>query len=250
MSKTLRLNKFLRDCRLGSRRKCEALIEHGEVTINGDAVADLATLVDPESDEVRVGGRVVKPFEEKIYIIAYKPRGVIVTASDPEGRKTVFERMPGLPEGLFSVGRLDMDSEGLLLLTNDGKLGFRLSHPRHGIERVYRVWVAGHMDDERVSRLREGVMLEEGEVKPRRVKVAARGAESTTLEITLAEGKKREIRRMIAACGFTVVRLKRTSFGPVVLGDMRPGDWRPMTRDEVRGLRRSVEQAYMRIRKT
>ena len=245
MSKTVRINKFLRDCRLGSRRKCETLIELGKVSVNGRVVEDLGTMVDPRLDEVRVGGEIVCPIEEKIYIAAYKPRGVIVTASDPQGRTTVFDGITGLPEGVFSVGRLDMDSEGLLLLTNDGKLGFRLSHPRYEIERVYRVGVRGDMGDDRIMKLREGVRLEEGEVKPRRVEVVDRGSESTTMEITLTEGKKREIRRMVAACGFEVDRLKRISFGPVGLGNLEPGKWRHMTRDEVRGLRRSVEQAYL-----
>jgi 23S rRNA pseudouridine2605 synthase len=249
MPKTLRINKFLRDCRLGSRRKCETLIEQGKVTVNGRVVEDLGTMVDPGFDEVRVEGEIVDPVEERIYIAAYKPRGVIVTASDPHGRKTVFDGFTGLPAGLFSVGRLDMDSEGLLLLTNDGKLGFRLSHPRYEIERVYRVGVRGDMGDNRIKDLRKGVRLEEGEVRPRRVRVAGRDADTTFLEITLCEGKKREIRRMVAACGFEVDRLKRIRFGPVGLGDLRPGEWRHMTRDEVRGLRREVEQAYLSKRK-
>jgi pseudouridine synthase len=249
MPKTLRINKYLRDCRMGSRRRCEALIERGKVTINGRVVRDLGTMVDPDLDEVRVDGEIATPFEERIYVAAYKPRGVIVTASDPHGRRTVFEGLPGLPTGLFSVGRLDMDSEGLLLLTNDGKLGFRLSHPRYEIERVYRVGVRGGPGADCAKSLRKGVVLEEGEVRPRRVRVVGKTVDTAILEITLAEGKKREIRRMVAACGFEVERLKRTRFGPVGLGDLEPGRWRHLTRDEVRGLRRSVEQAYLSKRK-
>lgn len=249
MPKTIRINKYLRDCRMGSRRKCETLIEQGKVTVNGGVVRDLSTVVDPAIDEVRVDGEIVNAVEETIYIAAYKPRGAIVTASDPHGRKTVFQDVAGLPPGLFSVGRLDMDSEGLLLLTNDGKLGFRLSHPRYEIERVYRVWVRGGAGADCARDLRRGVRLEEGEVRPKRVRVAGKRADSAVLEITLVEGKKREIRRMVAACGFEVDRLKRIRFGPVGLGDLRPGRWRRMTRDEVRGLRRSVEQAYLAKRK-
>lgn len=245
MPKTVRLNRFLRDCRLGSRRKCEKLIEMGKVTVNGRIVDDLVTLVDPRQDEVRVDGKIVTPFEERIYIAAYKPRGALVTASDPHGRRTFLDAIAGLPEGVFSVGRLDMESEGLLLLTNDGKLGFRLSHPRYEIERIYRVGVRGKVDDNSLARLRGGIVLEEGEAKPKSVGVIDRGPGSTTLEIKLAEGKKREIRRMVAACGFDVNRLVRISFGPVRLGDLEPGRWRYMTRDEVRGLRRCVEQAYL-----
>jgi pseudouridine synthase len=239
----------LRDCRLGSRRKCEKLVEEGKVTVNGTVVEDLGTMVDPGLDEVCVAGLVVKPVDEEIYVAAYKPRGVIVTASDPHGRRTVFDGISGLPEGLFSIGRLDMDSEGLLLLTNDGRLGFRLSHPRYGIERVYRVDIAGAMDDRRIAGLRRGVRLEEGELRPKRVTLLDRDGGRTILEITLVEGKKREIRRMVAACGYEVDRLKRIRFGPVRLGDLNPGEWRHMSRDEIRGLRRSVEQAYLSKRK-
>lgn len=249
MPKTIRINKYLRDCRMGSRRKCETLIEEGKVTVNGRVAGELSAMVDPNTDEVRVDGRIVKPVEEKIYIAAYKPRGVIVTASDPHGRKTVFQGVAGLPPGLFSVGRLDMESEGLLLLTNDGKLAFRLSHPRYEIERVYRVWVRGGAGADCARNLRRGVRLEEGEMRPKRVRVVGTGADRAVLEITLVEGKKREIRRMVAACGSEVDRLKRVRFGPVCLDDLKPGRWRRMSRDEVRGLRRSVEEAYLAKRK-
>jgi pseudouridine synthase len=249
MPKKVRLNKFLRDCGLGARRKCEKIIEDGKVRVNGRVVEDLATLVDPESDEVSVDGEIVTPSTEKVYIAAYKPRGALVTSSDPHGRETHLETIAGLPGGLFSVGRLDMDSEGLLLLTNDGKLGFRLSHPRYEIERVYRVGLKGKMGDDDVARLRAGVLLEDGEAKPRNVSIVAGSEQTTTLEMTLAEGRKREIRRMLAACGYEVQWLKRVSFGPVGLGDLRPGRWRRLTRDEVRGLRRGVERAYLSKRK-
>jgi 23S rRNA pseudouridine2605 synthase len=249
MPKTVRLNKFLRDCGLGARRKCERLIEQGKVSVNGRIVDDLATSVDPEKDEVRVDDEIVTPFTERVYIVAYKPRGALVTAVDPHGRQTFLDAVDGLPAGLFSVGRLDMDSEGLLILTNDGKLGFRLAHPRYGIERVYRVGVRRDMDDATLAKLRDGVVLEDGEARPKSVTVVDRGGASTTLEITLTEGRKREIRRMVEACGFEVDWLKRIGFGPVRLGDLAVGRWRHMTRDEVRGLRRFVEQAYLSKRK-
>lgn len=250
MVKTVRLNKFLRDCGLGARRKCEKLIEQGMVTLNGLVVEDLATMVDPRADEVRVGGEVVKVARKMVYVAANKPRGALVTADDPHGRPTYMDVIEGLPEGLFSVGRLDMDSEGLLLLTNDGKLGFRLAHPRYEIERVYRVLVMGAPGEERLSELRGGIVLEDGEAKPKAVAVVERSEETTTLDITLTEGRKREVRRMIAALGFDVRRLTRTRFGPVELGELGSGKWRHLTRDEVRGLRRHVEQAYLSKRKT
>jgi 23S rRNA pseudouridine2605 synthase len=159
MKARIRVNKFLRDCGFGARRKCEKLIEEGRVSLNGRVVRDLATTVDPKSDEIRVDGEVATRFLESIYLAAYKPRGALVTARDPQGRKTHRDAITGLPDGVFSVGRLDMDSEGLLILTNDGKLGFRLSHPRYEIERVYRVWVRGVMDGSSLRALRAGVAL-------------------------------------------------------------------------------------------
>jgi pseudouridine synthase len=151
-----------------------------------------------------------------------------------------------MPEGVFSIGRLDQDSEGLILLTNDGKLGFRLSHPRFEIEKVYRVGVQGNLTKDVPERLIAGIEMEEGTARAKRVAVLDRGVDSTTLEITLTEGKKREIRRMLAVCGYEVEWLKRVRFGTVLLGDLRAGTWRHLTRDEVRGLRRLVEQAYLK----
>jgi pseudouridine synthase len=245
MAERIRINKFLRDCGAGARRKCESLVLEGRVSVNGTLVRDLRTLINPEADEVSVDGERVHRFSENIYAAAYKPRGVVVTAHDPHGRDTYGEAIRGLPEGLFSVGRLDMESEGLLLLTNDGKLAFRLSHPRYGIERVYDVGVMGEMTEENVEQLRKGVMLEDGEATPKKVEMKEGDRETTVLEITLTEGRKREIRRMLAACGLEVEWLKRRSYGPVELGDLEPCEWRHLTRDEVRALRRSVEQAYL-----
>jgi 23S rRNA pseudouridine2605 synthase len=250
MSKAIRLNKFLRDCGLGARRKCEKFIEEGRVSVNGRVVADLVTTVDPHRDEVRVDGTVVTPFTERVYLAAYKPRGALVTARDPHGRRTYLDVINGLPDGVFSVGRLDLESEGLLILTNDGKLGFRLAHPRYEIEMVYRVWVKGGVNESDLEKLRAGVMLEDGEAKPRRVEVVEAGETGTMLEIALGEGRKREIRRMVAVCGLAVDRLKRISFGPVSLGGLVPGGWRHLSRDEVRGLRRCVEEVYLAKRKT
>jgi pseudouridine synthase len=245
----VRLNKFLRDCQLGSRRKCERLVEEGLVTINGEAVSEVGVLVDPQCDVVRVDGLEVTPVVDKVYIAANKPRNTVVTAVDPQGRKTVFEAVTGLPKGIFSIGRLDMDSEGLLLLTNDGKLGHRLSHPRFAIERVYTVAVSGRVTPEATERLLEGIELEDGIHIAKRVTVLDESARGSVLRITLTEGKKREIRRMLAACGFQVTALRRIRFGRVGIGDLEPGEWRHLTRDEVRALRRAVQEAYLSRRR-
>ena len=240
----IRLNKFLRDCQLGSRRKCEKFILDGLVTIGGKPVTEMATLVDPEVDRVAVAGKTVKPVAGLIYVAANKPRGVVVTASDPEERTTIYGKIRGLPKGIFCVGRLDMDSEGLILLTNDGKLGFRLAHPRSAIERVYEVVVEGKPDPEVLKSLVEGVVLEDGTAKASSVELARVGRDSFTLRLILTEGRKREVRRMISACGMNVKRLRRVRFGSVTLGELAPGSWRLLTREETRGLRRLVGEAY------
>jgi 23S rRNA pseudouridine2605 synthase len=242
MSPRVRLNKFLRDCALGSRRRCEDLITGGLVKIHGRVVTDLATLVDTESDAVEVNGRALSVLE-KMYVAAYKPVGSLVTAADPHGRKTVFEAVPGLPRGLFPVGRLDMDSEGLVLMTNDGNLGHRLAHPRYQVERVYTVAVDGRVGDEVIAKLRAGVELEDGRARAREVEVTGEYEGGAVLKIVLTEGRKREIRRMLAACGYEVVSLTRLSFGGVGLGGLSQGEWRYLSRDEVRTLRRNTEGA-------
>ncbi len=237
MSPRLRINKFLRDCALGSRRKCEDLIRNGLVKINGRVVTDLATLVDTASDAVEVEGRRVEP-KEMMYVAAYKPPGSLVTATDPHGRKTLFDAVPGLPAGLFPVGRLDMDSEGLVILTNDGGLGHRLAHPKYGVERVYTVEVEGDVGRDVIAALEAGIDLEDGPARARAAKVVGAHGGRTVLEIVLTEGRKREIRRMLAACGCEVVSLTRRSFGGVGLGGLAGGEWRYLSRDEVRRLRR------------
>jgi 23S rRNA pseudouridine2605 synthase len=245
MSPRVRLNKFLRDCALGSRRKCEDFIKGGLVRINGDVVTNLATLVDTDSDTVEVDGETLE-VREKMYIAAYKPVGTLVTATDPHGRKTVFEVVSGLPAGVFAVGRLDMDSEGLVLMTNDGSLGHRLAHPRYQVERVYRVAVDGTGGDEVVARLKQGGELEDGLARARDVKVIGEYDGSAVLDIVLTEGKKREIRRMLAACGYDVISLTRLRFGGVELGDLERGEWRYLKREEVRALRRSAEIVHFK----
>lgn len=244
MPTRVRLNKFLRDCQLGSRRACEKLVTEGRVTIDGVLVTSMATLVDVSHDVVEVDGRKVKPVREQVYVAANKPRGVVVTASDPQGRETLYQRIGDLPRGVFCVGRLDRDSEGLVLLTNDGKLAFRLAHPKYGIERVYEVVIRGPADPGLAERLTAGVELEDGVAKAKSAEVVGRRGEDLTLNLVLTEGKKREVRRMIAACGLEVGRLRRVRFGSVVLGKLAPGSWRALARDEIRGLRRLVGEAY------
>jgi len=245
MPARVRLNKFLRDCNLGSRRKCERLIEQGLVEINDEVVTQIGTLVDLEKDVVKVGGIAVRPETDRIYVVAYKPRGAVVTLTDPHGRPTIFDVVKDLPQGIFPVGRLDKESEGLILLTNDGKLAHRLTHPRYGIERVYLVEVEGEVSQETIEKLMSGVVIDSGLARVKHAKMIDKRGEHSMLKITLTEGKKREIRQMLQVCGYSVVMLKRIRFGCVTIGDLSPGQCRYLTRDELRGLRRLVEEAYL-----
>lgn len=231
-----RLQRFLARAGVASRRCAEELIRAGRVTVNGAVVRALGTRVDPDRDEVRVDGRPVRP-QRLVYILLHKPAGVVSTVRDPQGRKTVLDLVPDLGVRLFPVGRLDYDSTGLLLLTNDGELAHRLTHPRFGAEKVYRVRVEGHPDEAELARLRSGVRLAEGVTAPARVRVLGHDREGTWLEVALREGRNRQVRRMLAVLGYRVRALARVREGPLRLGALPPGAWRHLTAAEVRRLR-------------
>jgi 23S rRNA pseudouridine2605 synthase len=235
-----RLQKALARAGLGSRRACEDLIRQGRVTVNGN-VATLGNRVDPSTDRVEVDGAQVPLDPGLRYYALNKPRGVVTTARDPQRRRDVSSYYPAGPR-VFPVGRLDRDSEGLLLLTNDGELANRLTHPRFGAEKEYLAEVEGSASDRAVARLIRGVELDDGLAKAhsaRRVG-AARGRQA--VRVVMAEGRKREVRRMLAAVGLTVRRLVRVRVGPVGLGRLRPGEVRPLTGTEVRALYRHVDE--------
>jgi 23S rRNA pseudouridine2605 synthase len=224
-----RLQKVLARSGFGSRRACEELIEAGRVTVNGE-VAELGRRV-AAADLVEVDGVPVSISEGLVYYLLNKPRGAVTTASDTHGRPTVVELVPAEPR-VFPVGRLDADTEGILVLTNDGGLAYRLSHPSFGVEKEYLAEVEGRPSPAAVRRLREGVDLEDGRTAPARVSVVAPSA----LRIVVHEGRNRQVRRMCAAVGHPVVRLVRTRIGPIADRSLRPGAWRELTRDEVRSL--------------
>ncbi len=225
-----RLQKVLARAGVASRRKSELLLRAGRVTVNG-AIAGLGDRVGP-ADDVRVDGRRVRRREEHVTYLLYKPAGVLTTASDARGRPTVVGLVPSEP-GLHPVGRLDRDSEGLLLLTTDGELTLRLTHPRYGHEKEYRVWCdEGRVGDGALARLREGVALEDGPARALRARGAAGGC-----VVVLSEGRNRQVRRMLEAVGYRVVRLKRTRLGSLRLGDLEPGRWRRLEVDELAALR-------------
>jgi 23S rRNA pseudouridine2605 synthase len=233
-----RLNKFLAHAGVGSRRHCEELILRGRVTVNGRAVRELGTKVEAGA-AVCVDGQPLHG-EKLVYWLVNKPRGYLCTNFDPAGRPRAIDLVPHVIQRVYTVGRLDEDSEGLLLLTNDGELANRLMHPRFGVEKTYVVQVAGHPDREDLQKLLKGVWLSDGHVRARHVKRLKGQGESTWLEIVLNEGKNREIRRMLARFGHKVMVLRRTAIGPVRLDKLRRGKARRLKVEELERLRASA----------
>lgn len=237
----MRLQRFLARAGVASRRGSEDLMTAGRVAVNGVVVTELGSKVDPLVDTVSVDGRDVRLDEGAAYLAMNKPRGVVTTMSDPQGRPTVADLMPPEPAGLFPVGRLDLDSEGLLLLTTDGELANRLMHPRHHVLKRYQVRITGVPNETALKALRDGLLLEDGMTLPAEVRLVRRIGNDSELEVGIREGRKRQVRRMFEAVGHRVTRLQRTSFGPVELGDLALGDVRELTAREVEALRDEAE---------
>ena len=235
----IRLQKILSQAGISSRRAAEKLIAEGRVTLNGQTVREMGTKADPASDDVRVDGRRVKSVQRLRYILLNKPAGYVTTRSDPQKRPTVIDLLRGVREYVYPVGRLDYDAEGLLLLTNDGDLAARLTHPRHGIERTYEARVAGMPDEDALERLRKGIPLDGKRTLPAQVTLLnkTRSNRNGILLITIREGRNRQVRRMCEAVGHPVGKLKRTKIGP--LGDrlLKPGAWRELGEREIRALK-------------
>lgn len=230
-----RLQKILSAAGIASRRKAEAYIEEGRVTVNG-AVATLGTRADPQRDDIRLDGKPVKPTEEQVYLMLNKPRGYVTTLEDEKGRKTAAQLVADCGVRVYPVGRLDMDSEGLLLFTNDGELTNRLIHPRHQVEKEYRVKVKGEWK-KALPILRGPMELDGCPLAPARVEVLEGKGEIAWLTFVIHEGKNRQIRRMCAQAGLQVLRLKRIREGSLLLGDLKPGAWRPLTGAELAQLK-------------
>ena len=233
-----RLQKILAAAGLGSRRYCEELIETGRVEVDGKVVTELGSKADPHTQRIRVDGTPL-PTPDRVYFLLHKPTGVVSTNSDPSGRPRVIDLVPYRGR-LFTVGRLDLSSEGLILVTNDGELANRLTHPRYGVEKTYHAEVAGEIDRGDLEKLRGGIHLAEGLARVERVRVKQQYKNSTLLEIVLAEGRNREVRRILARIGHKVLRLKRVALGPLRLAELPSGAVRPLTREEVRALRASA----------
>lgn len=235
-----RLQKFMAEAGVASRRACEELIRQGRVTVNGET-ASLGRSVEPEQDRVELDGKPVQKEQRRTVILLYKPRGVVSTSSDPEGRRTVQDYFREIPERLYNVGRLDLNSEGLLLMTNDGALANRLTHPRYGVEKTYYAVCDGRLTASEAARLTNGVELEDGITAPARVdavRTTQRG--DTSFLITIHEGRNRQIRRMLEAVGHRTLRLKRERFGPLSLGTLAPGEWRKLSDEEIKKLENAL----------
>ncbi len=240
--KTIRLNKFLAQCGRASRRQGDLLIQQKRVMVNDQIITELGCQIDPVTDRVLVDGQLISPETEKL-VILNKPEGYLVTARDPQGRKTIYELLSDIDIRLFPVGRLDYLTSGLLLLTNDGDLAHKLAHPRFHVRKTYQVLVAGMPGEKVLDQLRQGVRLEDGMTAPARVRVMKVKKNKTLLELKIYEGRKRQIRRMADAVGFPVMELKRVAIDQLSLGNLPSGQWRYLTDEEVKALKRRVNQA-------
>lgn len=233
-----RLQKILSRAGIASRRSAERLMEEGRVSVNGDVVREMGTKADLAKDDVRVDGVRIKAPERNAYLVLYKPKGYVSTRHDPQGRPTVMDLVPAVA-GLFPVGRLDVTTEGLLLLTNDGDFAEHVAHPRYQVPRVYHAKVRGVPDRETLARMKRGVMVEGDRLVVDHARVLETD-NNTWLELTLHEGKQHEVKRLLEAVGHPVSKLKRVSLGPVTLKGLSAGEFRSLTPPEIQGLRRGA----------
>lgn len=238
----VRLQKMIAGTGLSSRRRAETLIAAGRVTVNGKLVTELGTKVDPERDHVKVDGKHLTGAQPHVYLMLNKPKNVMSTLDDPGGRTTVKDYLHGVSVRVFPVGRLDFDSEGLMLLTNNGDLAQALLHPRYHVPKTYLIKVKGVLNDEEIGQLQRGIKLEDGMTSPAIVKKVKIAQQNSWLEITIREGRKHQVKRMLEAVGHLVIKLMRVRMGPLSLGDLGSGEFRFLTDREANALRALVEQ--------
>ncbi len=235
-----RLQKVIAHAGITSRREAERLILDGQVVVNGSVITTLGTKVDPAHDVITVKGARVKPASEKLYLLMNKPVGYVSTVKDPQQRPVIIDLLRPIKSRVYPVGRLDYDAEGLILLTNDGELAYRLQHPRYRISRTYEVKVKDFFPGEKLSLLRKGIQLEDGMTLPAKATFLKMAMRNSWLSITLYEGRNKQVKRMCAAAGHPVLKIKRVRFGSLKLGRLPAGDYRHLTKDEVKGLYRLV----------
>ena len=247
-ARLLRLQKILSQAGIASRRAAEKLMADGRVSVNGKTVMAMGAKADPDTDDIRVDGRRISTTIRRRYILLYKPAGYVTTRSDPARRRTVIDLLGGVREYVYPVGRLDYDTEGLLLLSNDGDLAAKLTHPRHAVDRTYEARVTGMPDAEALDRLRRGIALDGHRTLPADVVLlnAGRGDRDGVLRLTIREGRNRQVRRMCEAVGHPVQKLTRTRIGPISDRRLKPGAWRELSPEEVKALKRIVEKVGSR----
>lgn len=236
----IRINKYLSLCGVTSRRGAETLIAEGRVAVNNVTLAKVGTVIDPETDVVKVDGTVVSLVEHKVYVIFHKPPQVMTTLHDPFGRKTVAHYLKDLPVRVYPVGRLDYDTSGVLLLTNDGELAYRLAHPRYQVPKVYEAKVRGIFTLAAAETIAKGIKLEDGAIGKGRVEILGYNGNTSRLRITLTEGRKREVKQLCKSVGHPVLNLTRISFAGITTRGIKLGKWRYMTSDEIDDLRKLV----------
>jgi 23S rRNA pseudouridine2605 synthase len=239
---TVRLQKLIAGTGLASRRKAEALIAAGRVMVNGKTVTELGTKVDPERDHVKVDGKHLSAPQPFVYLMLNKPKNVVSTLDDPGGRTTVKDYLRGVSVRVFPVGRLDFDSEGLMLLTNNGELAQAMLHPRYHVPKTYLIKVKGVLTDEDIRNLEQGVRLDDGMTGPAQVKKVRKVEANSWLEITIREGRTHQVKRMLETVGHPVIKLLRIRMGSLSLGDLQPGEFRFLTDREANALRQLVEE--------
>ena len=237
----MRINKFLAQCGVASRRAADDLIVQGRVAVNGQVIDTVGRVIDETKDEVAVDGRAVRPVSKYTYILLNKPGGVISSVTDPQGRKTVTQVLKGVEARVYPVGRLDLDTEGLLLLTDDGELAHRLTHPRYEITKVYEATVAGKFGGSHAARLEKGVRLDDGAVGHAHVEILKQNTSQTEIRLTLTEGRKREVKQLCAAVGHPVRSLRRVAFAALRDDHLGLGQWRELTSDEIASLQQLVD---------
>ena len=227
----MRLQQYMAACGVASRRASEKFIVEGRITVNG-RIAELGQCIEPGADHIAFDGRPLAT-EFKVYILLNKPRGIVTSAKDTHHRKTVLDCIHGVNARLFPVGRLDMDVEGALILTNDGDLAYKLMHPKFEVEKVYLAWVRGAVSSETVRRLEKGVHLDDGMTAPAKAAILSSGRGATLLQLTIHEGRNREVKRMCEKVGHPVLELKRAAIGPLQINGLKPGEWRHLKGEEL-----------------
>lgn len=239
----IRLQKIIADVGIASRREAEEIIKEGRVSVNGVIIKEMGVKADPATDHIKVDGKLIRPSNKNfVYYILNKPKKVMCTVDDPEGRQTVIDLVRGkIKERLWPVGRLDYHSEGLVLLTNDGELTLRLTHPRYKVAKVYDVKVKDLPSEDKLDKLRKGVYLEDGKTQPCEIKFSKKTNENSRFLVVLTEGKKQQIRKMFMKIGHPVMKLKRIEYGPIKLGKLPIGEFRKLSEKEVQDLKKAAK---------